>query len=141
MLPIINTSADVGYGSVIAITAGFSVFSEAMTDLPGSPYISLFIATTALAGITGSSSGGLGIAMETLSSTYVNLGLNKEAMHRVMSVASGGLDSLPHNGAVITVLVASKLTHKDAYKHIFMVSVVGPLIASVPMLIAAVLFY
>lgn len=141
VLPIINTSADVGYGSVIAITAGFSVFSEAMTDLPGSPYISLFIATTALAGITGSSSGGLGIAMETLSSTYVNLGLNKEAMHRVMSVASGGLDSLPHNGAVITVLVASKLTHKDAYKHIFMVSVVGPLIASVPMLIAAVLFY
>lgn len=141
VLPIINTSADVGYGSVIAITTGFSVFSEAMANIPGSPFISLFLATTALAGITGSSSGGLGIALETLSSTYLKLGLNPNAMHRVMSIASGGLDSLPHNGAVITILVASKLTHKDAYKHIFAVSVIAPLIASIPMLIAAVLFY
>ena len=112
-----------------------------MTQIPGSPLISLFIATTALAGITGSSSGGLGIAMEALSQTYLNLGLNPEAMHRVASVASGGLDSLPHNGAVITILVASKLTHKEAYKHIFAVSVIAPLIAAIPMLIAAVLLY
>lgn len=141
LLPIMNTSADVGYGSVIAITTGFGVFTDAMTNIPGSPLISLFIATTALAGITGSSSGGLGIALETLSSTYLNLGLNREAMHRVMTIASGGLDSLPHNGAVITILVASKLTHKDAYIHVFAVSVVAPLLASIPMLIAAVLFY
>lgn len=141
VLPIINTSADVGYGSVIAITAGFTIFNDAMTEIPGSPLISLFIATTALAGITGSSSGGLGIAMEALSQTYLNLGLNPEAMHRVASVASGGLDSLPHNGAVITILVASKLTHKEAYKHIFAVSVIAPLIAAIPMLIAAVLLY
>ena len=141
VLPIINTSADVGYGSVIAITAGFTIFNDAMTNIPGSPLISLFIATTALAGITGSSSGGLGISMEALSQTYLNLGLNPEAMHRVASVASGGLDSLPHNGAVITILVASKLTHKDAYKHIFAVSVIAPLIAAIPMLIAAVLLY
>ncbi|MFJ3388721.1 GntP family permease [Lysinibacillus sp. NPDC086135] len=141
ILPIVNTSADVGYGSVIAITTGFSLFNEAMTQIPGSPLISLFLATTALAGITRSSSGGLGIAMEALSSTYLNLGLNPDAMHRVMAVASGGLDSLPHNGAVITILVASKLTHKDAYKHIFVVSVIAPLIASIPMLIATVLLY
>ncbi|HWL12683.1 MAG TPA: GntP family permease [Ureibacillus sp.] len=141
VLPIINTSADVGYGSVIAITAGFSIFNDMMTDIPGSPLISLFLATTALAGITGSSSGGLGIAMEALSSTYLKLGLNPDAMHRVAAIASGGLDSLPHNGAVITILVASKLTHKDAYKHVFATCVVAPLIASIPMLIAAVLFY
>ena len=141
VLPIINTSADVGYGSVIAITAGFSIFNDVMTDIPGSPLISLFLATTALAGITGSSSGGLGIAMEALSSTYLKLGINPDAMHRVAAIASGGLDSLPHNGAVITILVASKLTHKDAYKHIFAVSVIAPLIASIPMLIAAILFY
>lgn len=141
VLPIINTSADVGYGSVIAITAGFTIFNDAMTNIPGSPLISLFIATTALAGITGSSSGGLGISMEALSQTYLNLGLNPEAMHRIAAVASGGLDSLPHNGAVITILVASKLTHKDAYKHIFAVSVIAPLLASIPMLIAAVLLY
>lgn len=141
LLPIINTSADVGYGSVIAITTGFGIFTDVMSNIPGSPLISLFLATTALAGITGSSSGGLGIALETLSSSYLKLGLNPDAMHRVMTVASGGLDSLPHNGAVITVLVASKLTHKDAYKHILATTVIAPLIASVPMLIAAILIY
>ena len=141
VIPIINTSADVGYGAVVAATAGFAFFNDMMTHLPGSPLISLFISTTLLAGITGSSSGGLGIAMEALSKTYLDMGLNPEAIHRVAAIASGGLDSLPHNGAVITFLVASKLTHKDAYKHVFATSVVAPLLASIPALIAAILFY
>ncbi|ETT82330.1 GntP family permease [Viridibacillus sp. FSL R5-0477] len=141
VLPIINTSADVGYGAVIAATTGFAFFTDAMTNIPGSPLISLFIATTALAGITGSSSGGLAIAMEALSKVYLDMGVNPDAIHRIAAIASGGLDSLPHNGAVITILVVSKLTHKDAYKHIFATSVIAPLLASIPALIVAILFY
>src|SRR5699024_6254309 len=76
VLPIVNTSADVGYGTVIAATAGFGVLTEMMANIPGSPIISLYIATTVLAGITGSSSGGLGIAMETLIDTYLNLNID-----------------------------------------------------------------
>ncbi|MFS0574457.1 GntP family permease [Sporosarcina sp. 179-K 3D1 HS] len=141
VLPLINTSADVGYGAVIAATTGFSFFVELMTNVPGSPLISLYIATTALAGITGSASGGLGIAMETLSETYVNLGLNPDAIHRVAALASGGLDSLPHNGAVITTLVVTGLTHKDGYIHVFMTCVVAPILAAIPALFVAILFY
>lgn len=141
VLPIINTSADVGYGAVIAATAGFVVFQDMIENIPGNPLISLYVATTLLAGITGSSSGGLGIAMETLTDTYLKLGVNPEAFHRVAAIASGGLDALPHNGAVITTLVVTGLTHKDAYKHIFVTSVIAPVIAAIPALAVAIAFY
>ncbi|MET3657029.1 GntP family permease [Sporosarcina psychrophila] len=141
VLPLINTSADVGYGAVIAATSGFAIFVDIMTNVPGSPLISLYIATTALAGITGSASGGLGIAMETLSETYVNLDLDPNAIHRIAAMASGGLDSLPHNGAVITTLVVTGLTHKDGYIHVFMTCVIAPILSAIPALIVAILFY
>src|SRR5699024_8392425 len=99
VLPIVNTSADVGYGTVIAATAGFGVLTEMMANIPGSPLISLYVATTILAGITGSASGGLGISMETLVNTYLNLNLDPEVIHRIAAMASGGFDALPHNGA------------------------------------------
>ncbi|MFJ7952067.1 GntP family permease [Lysinibacillus sp. NPDC096418] len=141
VLPIINTSADVGYGTVIAATAGFGLITEMLANIPGSPLISLYVAIAALAGITGTASGGLGIAMETFVQTYLDLGVAPEAIHRIAAIASGSLDSLPHNGAVITVLAVIGLTHKDAYKHIFFVSVIGPLVAAIPALIAAILIY
>ena len=141
VLPIVNTSADVGYGAVIAGTAGFSIITGWLAEIPGSPLISLYLATTLLAGITGSSSGGLGIAMENLSSTYINLGLDPEVMHRIATIASGGFDALPHNGGVITFLVVAGLTHKDAYKHIFIGGIIGPVLAAIPALIVAVLLY
>lgn len=141
VLPIVNTSADVGYGAVIAASAGFAVVSGWLTDIPGSPLISLFLATTFLAGITGSASGGLGIAMEALGETYLKLGLDPEVLHRIATIASGGFDALPHNGAVITALAVVGLTHKDGYKHIFVTAVIAPVVAAIPALIIAILFY
>jgi len=141
VLPIVNTSADVGYGTVIAATAGFGVLTEMMANIPGSPIISLYIATTVLAGITGSSSGGLGIAMETLIETYLNLNIDPEVIHRIATMASGGFDALPHNGAVITVLAVVGLTHKDAYKHIFATSVIAPVLTAIPVILLAALLY
>lgn len=141
VLPIVNTSADVGYGTVIAATAGFGVLTEMMANIPGSPIISLYIATTVLAGITGSSSGGLGIAMETLIDTYLNLNIDPEVIHRIATMASGGFDALPHNGAVITVLAVVGLTHRDAYKHIFATSVIAPVLTAIPVIILAAIIY
>lgn len=141
VLPIVNTSADVGYGTVIAATAGFGVITEVISNTSINPLISLYLSIAALAGITGAASGGLAIAMETLADTYLKLGVDPEVLHRIATIASGGLDSLPHNGAVITTLAVIGLTHKDAYKHIFVVSVIAPIIAAIPALIAAILLY
>lgn len=126
---IANTCAAVGFGTVISSTPAFQVAINSVTNLGGNPLISAGIATTVLAGITGSASGGLGIAMPLVAEHYLPLGVNPEALHRVVTMACGGLDALPHNGFVITLLVFSGLTHKDSYKDMFAVSILAPLVS------------
>lgn len=134
LLPVFNTASEVGYGTVIASLAGFVVIRDGMMGIaPGSPLISEALAVNVLAGITGSASGGLSIALSAMGSTFMSAGaaagVSPELLHRVASISSGGLDSLPHNGAVITLLAICQLTHRESYKDIFMVSVAGPLLA------------
>ena len=133
-LPIFNTASEVGYGSVIASLAGFIILRDFLVGIaPDNPLISEAIVINVLAGITGSASGGLSIALNTMGETYKNLaidnGISLELMHRVASMASGALDSLPHNGAVITIITLCGLTHKQSYYDMFIVAVVIPLIA------------
>lgn len=133
-LPIFNTASEVGYGSVIASLAGFLILRDFLIGLaPHNPLISEAIVINVLAGITGSASGGLSIALNTMGETYMNLaiqhGISPELMHRVASMASGALDSLPHNGAVITIITLCGLSHKQSYYDMFVVAVIIPLIA------------
>ena len=134
MLPIFNTGSEVGYGAVIATLAGFAVLRDSVLNLsPSNPLISEAVAMTTLAGITGSSSGGLSIALPILGKEYlaqaVTHGINPELLHRVAVMAAGGLDTLPHSGAVITLFAICHLTHKQSYKDVAMVTMAIPLIA------------
>lgn len=141
LLPIFNTASLVGFGSVVASLAAFEMISQWITSVGGdNPLISLAIAVNVLAGMTGSASGGMSIALSTLGDTYLAMGqamnISPELMHRVTSVATGGLDALPHNGAVITLLSICGLTHRQAYLDIAVVAMLVPIISLV-FLIAA----
>ena len=145
LLPIFNTASEVGYGSVIATLAGFEIIKQSLMAIsPGNPLISEAIMINVLAGITGSASGGLGIALEIMGANYMQLAeqynIDPELMHRIASLASGGLDSLPHNGAIITMLTICGLTHRESYKDIFAVAVIIPLIALILVIILGTLF-
>lgn len=133
LLPVLNTASEVGYGSVIATLAGFSLIREAILNVSTNPLVSQSLSVGVLAGITGSASGGLSIALEALSTEFMRMAelanISPEALHRTAVIASGGLDSLPHNGAVITLLAISRLTHKQSYLDIGVVSVVIPTFA------------
>jgi H+/gluconate symporter-like permease len=136
LLPIFNTASLVGFGSVIASLAAFEAISNWVTSVGGdNPLISLAIAVNLLAGMTGSASGGMSIALATLGDTYLAMGqaagISPELLHRVTAVATGGLDALPHNGAVITLLSICGLTHRQAYLDIAMVAVLAPIISLV----------
>lgn len=135
LLPVLNTASEVGYGSVIATLAGFALIREALLGVSSNPLIAQSLSVGTLAGITGSASGGLSIALEALSGEFLRLAelasISPEALHRTAVIASGGLDSLPHNGAVITLLAISRLTHKQSYLDIGMVTVVIPIFALV----------
>lgn len=134
MLPIFNTGSEVGYGAVIATLAGFAILRDSVLNLsPSNPLISEAVAMTTLAGITGSSSGGLSIALPILGKEYlaqaVAHGIDPELLHRVAVMAAGGLDTLPHSGAVITLFAICHLTHKQSYKDVAIVTMAIPLIA------------
>lgn len=134
LLPIFNTASLVGFGAVIASLSAFGLIRDWVVTAGGeNPLISLAIGTSLLAGMTGSASGGMSIALSTLGETYLEMGqaagIAPDLLHRVTAVATGGLDALPHNGAVITLLTICGLTHAQAYRDIAVVAVIIPLIA------------
>jgi H+/gluconate symporter-like permease len=134
VLPIFNTASQVGFGAVIASLAAFELIRSGVLSIGGAnPLVSLAISVNVLAGITGSASGGMSIALQTLGETYIKMareaGVSLDLMHRVTAVATGGLDSLPHNGAIITLLAICGLSHRESYKDIFVVALLAPIIA------------
>ncbi len=141
VIPIINTCADVGYGMAIAATAGFSVVSAWLLTLSMPPIISLSVATNIMAAITGSASGGMGIVLETLAPKYLALGLSPDLVHRIIVMSAGCFDAMPHNGAVITMLAVAGLTHRQAYKHIFIGHVLATLAALLVVIPLGIVLY
>ncbi len=125
MLACINTASEYGFGSVIAALPGFVVIANALKAIPN-PLLQEAISVNVLAGVTGSASGGLGIALATMAQQFIAAAnaahIPMQVLHRVAAMASGGMDTLPHNGAVITLLAVTGLTHRQAYKDIFAVT-------------------
>jgi H+/gluconate symporter-like permease len=122
LLAAANTASEYGFGAVIAALPGFLAVADALAAIPD-PLLRQAVTVTALAGITGSASGGLSIALAAMSETFLQdahaAGIPPEVLHRVAAMASGGMDTLPHNGAVITLLTVTGLTHRQAYGDIF----------------------
>lgn len=130
LLASMNTASEYGFGAVIAALPGFLVIADALAAIPN-PLVNEAVTVTALAGITGSASGGMSIALAAMAETFIAnaqaAGIPMDVLHRVASMASGGMDTLPHNGAVITLLAVTGLTHRQAYKDIFAITVVKTL--------------
>lgn len=127
LLSVTNTASEYGFGGVIAALPGFLTIAEALKAIPG-VLINEAVSVSALAGITGSASGGMSIALATMANNFIagaqaaNIPL--DVLHRIASMASGGMDTLPHNGAVITLLAVTGLTHKDSYLDIFTITLI-----------------
>lgn len=141
VMALINTAAIVGFGFVVQNVPAFQAFVKFALGLKFHPLVSEVIAVNVIAGITGSASGGLTIFMKTMGPEFLKMGINPEALHRVASIASGGLDSLPHSGAVVTLLMVMGLTHKEAYKDLGVVTVVIPLIATAVAIAMGIFLY
>ena len=130
LLAGMNTASEYGFGAVIAALPGFLVVAQALGSIPN-PLINEAVTVTALAGITGSASGGMSIALAAMADTFIAnahaAGIPMEVLHRVAAMASGGMDTLPHNGAVITLLAVTGLNHRQSYKDIFAVTCIKTL--------------
>jgi H+/gluconate symporter-like permease len=138
-LPALSVASLVGFGSVVAALPAFAMVRDWVLSIEGGPLVSLAVATNVLASLTGSASGGLTIALDALGSTYLRIageqGIDPGLLHRVAVIGAGTLDSLPHNGAVVTLLAVCNSTHRESYFDIVMVSIVGGLLALVAVIV------
>lgn len=144
VLPVVSVACLVGFGSVVAAMPAFELVRDWVLGIQGGPLVSLAVSTNVLAALTGSASGGLTIALESLGPTYMQLagelGIDPGLMHRVAVIAAGTLDSLPHNGAVVTLLAVCGATHKESYFDMVMVAIVGAIIALVGVVVLGTVF-
>ena len=138
-LPAFSVASLVGFGAVVAALPTFGLVRDWVLSIGGGPLVSLAVATNVLAALTGSASGGLTIALDALGATYMRIaaeaGIDPAIMHRVAVIGAGALDSLPHNGAVVTLLAVCGSSHRESYFDIVMVAIVGALLALVAVII------
>jgi H+/gluconate symporter-like permease len=130
LLASMNTASEYGFGAVIAALPGFKLVADGLHAIPN-PLVNEAVTVTVLAGVTGSASGGMSIALAAMAQTFIHnaqaAGIPMEVLHRVAAMASGGMDTLPHNGAVITLLAVTGLTHRQSYRDIFAITVIKTL--------------
>jgi H+/gluconate symporter-like permease len=130
LLAVMNTASEVGFGNVVKTLDGFKNIANSLMGikLGQGPLLSEAVTVNVLSGVTGSASGGMSIALDSFGKDYLEwanrTGTSPELLHRVASMASGGMDTLPHNGAVITLLAITGLTHRDSYKDIFIITLI-----------------
>jgi H+/gluconate symporter-like permease len=132
VLPAFSVASLVGFGAVVASLPAFALVRDWVLSIGGGPLASLAVATNVLAALTGSASGGMTIALDALGDTYTRLaaeaGIDPALLHRVAALAAGSLDSLPHNGAVVSLLAVCGLTHRESYFDMAIVGIVGALL-------------
>ena len=139
VLPILSVASLVGFGAVVAAVPAFEIVRSWVLSIEGGPLVSLAVATNLLSALTGSASGGLTIALDALGATYMRLatehGIDPALLHRIAVMSAGTLDSLPQNGAVVTMLSVCGTTHSESYLDIVMAAIVGPIIALVVVIV------
>jgi H+/gluconate symporter-like permease len=144
VLPALSVASLVGFGAVVAALPAFDIVRAWVLGIGGGPVVSLALAANVLSALTGSASGGLTIALDALGSTYMRLaaeaGIEPALMHRVAVMSAGTLDSLPHNGAVVTLLAVCGQSHRQSYFDIVMVCIVGALLALVAVIVLGTTF-
>jgi H+/gluconate symporter-like permease len=143
-LPVLSVASLVGFGAVVAAVPAFEIVRDWVLSIEGGPLVSLALSTNILSALTGSASGGMTIALDALGATYmqmaVELGIDPALLHRVAVISAGTLDSLPHNGAVVTLLAVCGSTHQKSYFDIVMVGIVGAMVALVAVIVLGTLF-
>ncbi|MGN0294372.1 MAG: GntP family permease [Lachnospiraceae bacterium] len=122
---MVTTAASVGFGGAVLSCSGAEIILEAIAGLPLNPVILLGIASSFAGLLTGNGGGGCDVAMDLLSGQYLQMGVNPELLHRVVAIATAGFSCLPHNGMLITIMDTCGFTAKQAYKYIFISTVLN----------------
>ena len=140
---VCTASMVIAFGSVVGVTSGFALICSALGRIPGPGEFQVVVAVNIAAGVAGSSAGGLTIALNALADRFIGplseggLAMNPQVVHRIATICSGGLDSLPSNGTIINELTQARLPHRVGYRPMGVCSVIIPLIVAICLSIIA----
>lgn len=70
LLTVMNTESEYGFGGIIAALPGFAKISDGISGVFTNPLVNGAVTTSTLAGITGSASGGMGIALSAMGDKF-----------------------------------------------------------------------
>lgn len=124
-------AAILGFGAVIRTTPAYQTIIDWCLGLNMNPLVLAVLVTCVICAITGGSSSGQRIMYETMAPVFISSGANLGVLHRLIAIASGSLDTLPHSSGLFVVYQVLGLNHKNAYRHTFATSVVSPLIVTI----------
>lgn len=123
-----SLSAVCGFGAVVQGSAAYTRIVENVTSWQMSPYMMAVISTAVLAAVAGSSSGGARLMLSSMSDYFLSTGADMQIMHRLISIAAGSLDSMPHATGIFLFNDYLGTTHKEIYWHCFWTALVPPAI-------------
>ena len=130
MVPLANTAIIVGFAGVVTATSAYSAMVDALLSINANPYVTVVIAVAAICALCADAIGGVSTFAATLGQTFLGMGVNPEALHRLTLATATTFDSMPHNGSLNVTMQVMGLTHKEVYKNICVVQIVIPLIYS-----------
>ena len=140
LIPAVYTGAAVGFGIVVTSAPGFQIFSNLLSGIEN-PLISLASMTYVFTAVTGSGSGALGIVLQTFGQNYLASGMSPDVIHRIATIACMPMCGIAFGGGVFNLLAVTGLTHKEAYRHIFIVSIIIGTITLIASILFAMLVY
>ena len=141
MVPLANTAIIVGFAGVVTNTAAYNAMVEKLLSINANPYVTVVIAVAAICALCADAIGGVSTFAATLGQTFLGMGVNPAALHRLTLATATTFDSMPHNGALNVTMQVMGLTHKEVYKHICVVQIVIPLIYTLVALVMAICLY
>lgn len=130
-----------GFGLVIQQTAAFQIIIDWVFGLQLNPYVSAMISIAIVAGLCADGISAMMMWLPIFGQQYIAMGVDPQALHRLLVVTTQTFDSLPHSQSTATSLSAFGLTHKEAYKEVFVTTVIIPVIFSVFCCIMCIIFY
>lgn len=141
ILPVIYVSAVVGVAKTVASVPFFEIIKGVLLNLQVNGLLKVMATTSVLSAMTGSSSGSMTMILELFSKDFLALGYSPELLHRLISVASLGFDSLPWNSVIVVFFTLSGVSYAKGYKHVFVTTVLLPLISAGAIILVSPLFY
>lgn len=141
LLPILFTAAAVGVGTVVASAPGFHTIEEGLQSVPGGPLMQIIVYTGFLSMVTASPSGALGIAIPIFGQAWIAAGIDPEVVHRIAAIASSTFSAMPHSGFIFSCMAVFGLSHRDVYKQVFGIGLLGGLICLTVSILMATICY